>query len=822
MLRRDWHAGELRVLTLALIIAVASVTSVGFFTDRIQRALEQQANELLGADLVINASHPLPDAMQSLAESFNAHSAQTIEFPSMVIVADQSQLASVKAVSEAYPLRGTLRITPRMFTADAPAQGIPEPGTVWLESRLLNQLGVDVGDRVALGESDFVISAVLTSEPARASGSLFSLAPRIMLNMADLEKTRLAQPASRIRYKQLYAGDMNNIIKLRKEIVGRLQPGERLESIEDARPEVRSALDRSRRFLGLAALVSVLLAGVAIATSTRRFVRRHLDSCAVMRCLGASQAEILRIFMYQMLWLCLIAGLAGCVLGYFLQFGLISILSSITAIDLPYPSYSPAVTGMLAGVVTLVGFSLPPLLHLKHVPPLRVMRRELGAIPAQSAVAYLLGASALFILILVQAHDVKLGIYILMGAIGGLGLFFLMAVVVIRILQHLNQQGSVLWRFGIGNITRRVKGSILQVMAFGLGIMVLLLLTVVRDDLLKEWETGLPDDAPNRFLINIQPDQIAQLERFFVQQGLDAPVLFPMVRGRLTAINDRPVSPGSYQDERASRLVAREFNLSWATDLQQDNKISAGQWWSTQEAGQQILSIEKGLAETLGIKLGDALTFSVAGDEFKAQVTSLREVDWDSFRVNFFVLAPPGMLEPFPATYITSLYITDQHGHILNKMVKTFPNITVIDVAAVMRQVRSIIERVTLAVEYVFIFTLLAGVLVMYAAIHATLDERIQESVILRTLGANRRLLLKGIITEFAGIGALSGLVAACAATLLGYVLAQYVFHLEYTFNGWIWLIGITIGALGVSIAGLLGTAHIIRRPPLQTLRESM
>ena len=512
--------------------------------------------------------------------------------------------------------------------------------------------------------------------------------------------------------------------------------------------------------------------------------------------------------------------------GYLVQFGLVAILASIVTIDLPQPSWLPVVTGMLTGMVTLAGFSLPPLLHLKRVPPLRVIRRDLGTMPVQSVAVYLLGMAALFVLILIQAGDLKLGVYVLLGAAGGLGLFFLMAVIVMQALRrfyaHSGQSGGVLWRYGLGNITRRMGSSITQVAAFGIGIMVLLLLTVVRDDLLKEWQTSLPLEAPNRFLINIQPDQTIQLQQFFEQQGLTSPAMFPMIRGRLTAIDDRPVSPDSYVDDRASRLVAREFNLSWAADLQEDNKISAGQWWSVQDSGREILSVEKGLAETLGIELGNVLTFSVADAEFKAQVTSLREVEWGSFRVNFFVIAPPGTLEEFPATYITSFYVPDENGPILNKVIKTFPNITAIDVTTIMREVRSIIERVTLAVEYVFVFSLLAGVLVMYAAINATLDERIHESAILRTLGASRSLLLKGMITEFAGIGLLSGLVAAGAASLLGYVLAEYVFHLEVAFNGWLWLIGIVTGALGVSITGLIGTAHILRQPPLQTLRESI
>lgn len=821
MLRRDWYAGELRVLFLALIVAVASVTSVGFFTDRIQRALEQQSNELLGADLAVNASHPLAKDLQAVAVSFGASTAQTAEFPSMVIAGRQSMLASVKAVSSTYPLRGALRISHALFAADAPAQGVPATGTVWLESRLVAELGVKVGDQITLGESNFIISAILTSEPARAGGRLFSIAPRLMLNMSDLDKTGLIQAASRVRYSLLLAADINTIEGLTKAIKRHLQIGERLETIEDARPEIRRALDRSRRFLGLAALVSVLLAGVAVSTSTRRFVRRHLDSCAVMRCLGATQNEILRIFLYQILWLCLIGGVTGSVLGYILQFGLVSILSSVATLVLPQPSLLPGIIGMLIGLVTLAGFSLPPLIHLKHVPPLRIMRRELGKLPAQSAAAYLAGGLTLLILILMQAHDIKLGLYVLAGSMGGLVMLFVMAIIVIRLLRRLNQSGVVAWRFGIGNITRRVNGSILQIMSFGLGIMVLLLLTLIRDDLLKEWETSLPVDAPNRFLINIQPDQLDQLKQYFVRQGLTEPTLFPMVRGRLIAIDDRPVSPDSYENERASHLVAREFNLSWTADLHEDNKIISGKWWSPQASGQDVLSIEKGLADTLGIKLGDTLTFSVADEKFRARVTSLREVDWDSFQVNFFVLVPPGVLNSYPATYITSIYLAEDNGRILNGMVRAFPNITVIDVAAVMRQVRSMIERVTLAVEYVFMFTLLAGVLVMYAAIHATLDERIQESAILRTLGADRGLLLKGMFVEFTGLGALSGLVAAGAATLLGYVLAKYVFHLDYAFNGWVWLIGITGGAVGVCIAGLLGTQHILRRPPLQVLNES-
>lgn len=823
MLRRDWHAGELRVLALALIVAVASVTSVGFFTDRVRVALENQANTLLGGDLVIISDQPLSDRLQAHATALGMESATSVEFPTMTMVGERNQLVSVNAVTDLYPLRGKLRIANRRFAPDHIATTIPAPGTVWVDLQLLDQLAIGLEETLMLGDAEFSIAAILTSEPARASGQIFSIAPRVMMNRVDLERTALITPASRVRHRMLFAADGSSdagvVAQFRAWAESNLQVGERIEGVEEARPEVRSALDRARRFLGLAAMVSVLLAGVAVATSSQRFIRRHLDSCAVMRCMGATQQQILSLFMLQMLWLGLLAGAVGCLLGFGAQQVLVAIVGTLADFALPAPSLLPLLFGMLTGLVTQFGFALPPLLHLKNVPSLRVLRRDLGALPVSSISTYALGGTVLAMLVIWQANDLKLGLYLLGGLVGAFLLLAGVAFLLLKLLAAVRHHLFAEWRFGITNLMRRPWSSVAQVIAFGLGMMVLLLFSVIRDDLLQEWQTSLPHDAPNRFLINIQPDQVEPLATFFRTQGIKAPELFPMVRGRLVAIDGEPVLPEAYDEPHAQRLLQRQFNLSWAEQMQSDNQLVAGRWWSAADEEMQF-SVEEGLAKTVGITVGQRLTFLIAAQRVTAQVSNLRAVEWDSFRANFFVIASPGVLEQFPNSYMTGFYLPVEAYSVLDKMVQQFPNITVIDIAAVMAQVRRIIERVTLAVEYVFLFTLIAGLLVMYAAIYATLDERIRESVILRTLGAGRRRLLNGVIAEFVTLGALAGMVAAIAASLLGYLLAEQLFQLEYRFNGWVWLVGVVGGGVGIGFAGVLGTRKVLNYPPLQALRE--
>ena len=819
MLRRDWRAGELRVLTIAVMIAVASVVAVDAFTDRVRLVLEFQANELLGGDLVIAGSQPLADSYRNEAAARGLETAEAISFPSMVLANGNSQLAEIKAISDQYPLRGKMFIAPRLFEFGTPAANTPIPGTLWAEARLFNALGINVGDTVTLGNTHLKVAAVLTREPGRA-GDVFSIGPRVMMNIADLPATGLIQPASRVRYRELFAGDQQAIADFRQFAEQRLAAGERLEGVEDARPEVRTALTRARRFLGLAALVSVVLAGVAIGTSARRYVARHLDNCAIMRCVGASHGTIMRIYASQMLLLGLVASMVGSMIGYVGQTVLTDVLGTMANIDLPPPSLWPVVIGIVVGLITLLGFALPPLLRLKDVPALRVLRRDAGNADANNLTAYALGITALAALILWQIGDLKLGLYVTLGTLGAFVVLALVGGGLVYALKRLQPRGGITWRFGVGGISRRAQSSTIQIVACGLGIMVLLLLTLVRDDLLADWQASLPEDAPNRFIINIQPDQVEPIRQFFAGAGQPEPTLYPMVRGRLMKINDRIVGPDDYEDDRAQRLVAREFNLSWADQLQEDNKIVSGKWWGDTGNNEHWWSVEEGIAETLGIKLGDELTYQIGGRELTAQVTNLRSVEWDSFRANFFVLAPPGLLDDYPTSYITAFYLPPQQQNLLNQLVRRFPNATVIDVAEIMMQVRQIIDRVTMAVRYVFVFTVIAGLLVLFAAIQSTLDERIHENAVLRTLGASRRQLLKSLQVEFIVLGLLAGTVAALVSTVLGYTLATRVFELPYTFNVWLWPVGLIGGMVGIGIVGYYGTRFVLNQPPLQTLRE--
>lgn len=827
MVRRDWRAGELRVLAIAIVVAVTCVTAVVFFTDRIGQALKYQAGELIAADLRIVADHPLDAGLRDKAKDLGLKVADAWNFRSMVLAKDSNRLAEIKAVSNLYPLRGELRISRQLFGEGVAIDHIPAPGAVWAEPMLLRQLNVDVGDEIYVGAKKFVIDGVIKYEPDR-SGDMFSIAPRVMLNLADLPATELIQEGSRIRYAMLVAGDKPAVDQFRKQVKKQLGPGERVEGVEDARQEVRFALQRAQQFLGLAAIVSVMLSFVAVAMSARRFAERHLNTCAIMRCVGAKQSQITQVFFIQLLLLSVFASVLGCAFGYVAQSVLVDLLGELLVVKLPDSSLWPVASGLVVGMVGLTGFALPPVMRLKEVPTLRVLRRDLGRIPPLSFSSYVFGVSAIAGLLMWQAGELKLGFIMLGGMVVAALVLTMVSYGLIGMLKWLPAGEGIAWRFGLNNITRRTQGSVIQVLAFGVGIMVMLLLVVVRTDILQAWQHNLPDDAANRFIINIQPDQTQAVLDFFAQRKLSNVALYPMVRGRLVAINDKAVDASSFEDERARRLVQREFNLSWAAEMQKGNKIVQGQWWAGQSSSrpqehnqvQKQFSIEEGIAQTLGVKLGDTLRYAISGAEFSAEVTSIRSVQWDSFQPNFFVVVPPGVLDHFPASYITSFYLPSERAGVLDELVKRFPNVTVIDISAIMNQVRRIMERVALAVEYVHIFTLLAGLMVLYAAIQATQDERLRENAILRAIGAKRKRLLQGLVTEFSILGALAGLLGAIIAVVLGYVVSVYVLELDYIHNLWIWIIGPLGGAIGVGLSGTLGTRKVLSRPPLAVIRE--
>jgi len=820
MLRRDWRAGELYVLTLALIIAISGMTAVGFFADRVDKTLSQESSQLLGADLLITSTRPLSEQYAQEAQRRGLNTATVIQFPSMVSNGDTNQLVMVKAVTEGYPLRGKLYLS---GTHNKPeeriATQIPDPGTLWVDEKMLLHMAIKRGDMLELGASQLSADAVIMREPDHSVGFI-NVAPRIMMNDANLPATKLIQKGSRVTYQLLIAGDFATVATYRSWAETQISAVERIEGIRDARPEIRSALERAEKFLNLAGLISVVLAAAAIALAVRRFTQRHLDSCAIMRSMGASQRDLFWLFLLYFIVLGIAAGMTGCLVGYAAHEVLVLWLSKLVNTTIPLPSWLPAIQGFFISLILLLGFAIPPIMNLRSVPALRVLRRDIA--PNLSGITgYLLGLTVLSLLFLWKAGNLKLGFYTVIGFIFAVTLFSLVGWLLIHVLSNLRHRVGGIWRYGLANIHRRTMSSIVQAVSLGLGFMALLVLTLVQDDLIKDWHTTLPHDAPNHFLINIQPDQLPQLAEFFDRHSVENPPVFPMVRGRLIEINGQKVLPEDYSDPHAANHLRRDFNLSWSAELPQDNELARGNWWyGKQNDAGPYLSLETGIAKTLNVALGDQLTFDIAGNQFSATVINLRNVEWDSFRVNFFAIASPGFLENYPLSYITSFYVSPSKTDMMHELVKTFPNILDLDVAAIVRQVQTLIQHVSRAIEFVFLFTLLAGFTVLYAAIEATQDERVYEAAIFRTLGAKHKQLTRAWTAEFVILGSLAGLFASAGASLLGYVIGSHVLHLAYTFNPWIWVTGMFIGIVGVLVAGLIGTRTTLTTPPLLTLRK--
>lgn len=808
------------VLLAALLVAVTALTGVGFFTDRVGRAVEQQAAEVIAADLRLQASQAPSDEYIARARSKGLATARTLTFPTVVFYGEESSLASIRAVGEGYPLRGKVKIAEAPFAPGRETAQIPARGEVWLDSRLLARLAAEVGDDVNIGASTFRVSQVLDYRPDQGS-AFVDLAPSLLMNLEDMPATQLIQPGSRATYAILFAGESAAVRAFKVELEASKLPSERLVDVAEASPQIQASMDRAGRFLNLSALITVLLAAVAVAMAARRYVRRHLDNVALMKCMGAQQGFILRVTSLELVLLAVLAAAVGAALGFVAQEGLAYLLKDLVRGDLPRPSWAPAVLGLVTAVAILVGFALPPMLQLKNVPPARVLRRNLEPPPLRHAGAYLIAVGALVVMLFWLVRDVRLVSYVVAGTSITLAVLLAAGWLLVKAAGRLRGGVGVAWRYGVANLSRRGRESIVQVVAFGLGLMVLLLLGVVRKDLLDTWQASLPANTPNHFLINIRTDETDAFRHFFTERGMPEPQLFPMIRARMTALNGTPIAKLQLEGDRAKAFAEREQNLSWASDLQSDNKIVSGRWWTEAEAGRKLVSVASGYSEELGIKVGDTLSFDVAGEPLDAEVTSIREVQWDTFRPNFFLVFSPGTLDGMVGTWLTALNLDETGKRSLVQLVHQFPSVSIFDIEAILKQVRAVGDRASLAVQYVFLFTLLAGITVLLAAVQSTRDERAYESAMLRTLGASRRVVLAGVATEFLVLGMLSGLLAAIGASVGGWYLATELFNLEYHFDPTVWLIGIGAGALLVGGAGTLAARSVINQPPISTLRQA-
>ena len=820
-MRRDLAAGEVRILLASLVLAVMAVTAVGFLTDRAERALALEANRLLGGDAVLRADQPISHRLLASARQAGLRVTQTRSFPSMVGVGETLKLGEIRALGEGFPLRGSYGIQHQPGAVESVAAAVPAPGTVWLSRAGAQLMGARIGDDVTLGESRFRLAALVVREP-EAALDYFNTGPKLFLNLTDLPGTGLVQPGSRIAYRLVVAGEASAVDAFVERTRPALARGQRLETAADARPEIRSALDRADRFLGLAALISVVLAAIAVAMAARRHSARHLAGSAVMRCLGASQRTLVGIHVGELLFLGIAASAVGVLLALVLQSAAGWWLENKLGLSIPRAGWGPVFEGLGVGLTVLLAFGVPPVLALRRVPALRVLRRDLDVAEPSAWVAGAMGLSGLALLLWWKAGSAVLGSAMLLGIAGTLAMLSLLAYALVRLVRRLRSRLQGPWRYGLANVSRRPAASVAQIASLGLGLMVLLLLTFVRTDLLSRWQQALPADAPNRFVVNVQPDQLAEVMAQLAATGVSKPLLYPMIRGRFVEFNGKPVTGADFgeEGERSRRLAEREFNLSFASALRSDNEVVGGKFWLPAGPSQPEISVEEDFATTLGWKLGDRVVFDIAGQRYEARVTSLRKVDWESFKPNFFVIGSPASLRDFPATYVGGVHVLPaQKADFTRTLVNRFPNLSVIDIDAVLDQVRGTVDQVSAVVEAVFYFSLLAGILVLIASVSASQDERLLEGAVMRVLGGNRRQLMLAQASEFAVIGLLTGLTAAIAATALAGVVAQEVFDLPWKADWQLVFTSSVVGVASAIVAGMLATRRVLSAPPSVTLR---
>ena len=819
LLLRDWRAGELTVLVTALLVAVTAMTGVAFLTDRVGQAVQMRAAESLAADLRIDSAAVIGPEFAELAADYGLESARMTRMPSVVFAGEANSLAAVRAVTAGYPLRGELKTAERLLAEPDVTGEVPPPGEAWAAPRLMARLGVDTGITLDVGAAQLKLTRVLDFRPDEG-WSFVDLAPTLLINHADLEKTQLVQPGSRVSYRLLLAGPRGAVADVKPLLEERLAEGERLSDIEDSNPQIRSSMQRSGRFLNLASMVSVLLAAVAVAMAARRYSQRHRDRIALMKCMGASRRLVFRASLLQLALMALAGSVVGAALGFIAQAGLAWLMRDLIGQSLPMPGIQPAFLGAFTAVSILAGFALPDLAQMGKTPPLRVLRQDLDPPPLRYGISWLAGVAAVLALLLWIIRDTQLVLTIFLGAGATFIALGVAGWLLVRALRGFRGAAGVAWRYGLANIARRGRESVVQVVAFGLGLMVLLLLSTVRTELMETWRQSLPENAPNQFLINIQPQEVAAMADFFDKHGVSAPEFVPLVRARMTTINGENVTQMTFEDPQGERWARRDSNLSWTEDLQADNRVVEGEFWSGRPAQPEV-SVEQDFGRELGLELGDELGFNVAGETLTATVTSFRTVEWDSFSPNFFMVFSPGVLNDYPATYISSLYLPEDQRDVVLDLMREFPSVTAIDLDAVLGQVRDVMDKAALAVQAVFVFTLLAGLTVLWAAVQATRDERRYESAMLRTFGASRKRVLGGVAAEFIAIGLLAGVLAAAGATLAGWLLAENLFELDYGFSIVLWIAGPVAGVLLVGLSGLAATWRVVTHAPNSVLRAA-
>lgn len=823
LLWRNWRSGEVKLLAAALLLAVAVVSGIAIFTDRLQHTLVQESNALLGADKVVRGSLPHDSAWDTAAEQAGLRHTTATHFASMVYAGEHMHLASVKAVGEGYPLRGQLETSAVPFAVD-PSQvkvddGIPAPGEAWADSRLLPLLNLQLGDTVAVGEYDLRITRVLVREPD--SGNPFSfMGARLLMNEVDLPRTQVVQPGSRVQYQWLIAGDTKAVEDFSAWLEPRLNAHQQLVDVSSNQRGLGRTLDTGRRFLLLAAVIGVLLAGVALALAARQFANRHVDQVALLKSLGTSSGRIRRLYFTQLFLLALAAACAGLLVGEILQRLVAAGLWQAYQIRLGEATLYPYAISFASGLICLLFFALPALWFLPYVPPMKILRRELVTSSLQLWLQVALAFFAVLLLVLLFSQDLALALSVIGALTGVFAITGLLAFVLLRLSRRLAGGAGSVWRLAVANLQRRREQTLVQIVVFATAVMLLLALTIIRTSLLDDWQAQLPQDAPNHFLVNIPVHEVDDIQQLIDDRHYQHQPLYPMVRGRLTHINGVALSETNVAREG---VFNREANLTWTDTLADDNKVVAGQWWPQWQSrhGLPGVSVEVEMAEQAGLKPGDRLTFSLGGLELEAEIASLRSLDWRSMRPNFFFIFAPGTLDEFSPTYITSLHLPAADKAFINELLRTYPTVLVIELDRVIGQIRTIVNQVSDGVQLVLWLTLAGGCLVLLAAVSSSIEARKQEVGLLRALGSPRRLMLGSVWLEFSVLGLLAGIIAVLGAEVLLASLQHWVLETPIKPHVLFWFAGPLLSAGLIGGLGVLSCRSAVNTPPAIVLREA-
>ncbi|WP_196140449.1 ABC transporter permease [Aliikangiella sp. G2MR2-5] len=817
--KRDWKRKDLLVLLLSMAVAMASISVIYLVIDRIESATEREVADVLGADVVIASPREVPVKWLERADNLGLKSAQSVEFSSVLFAKEKLQLASIKAVSDGYPLKGRIEIAEKPYAESRILNTSPARGKLWLEPRLFSILSVQKADQVEVGYTELEVDGAIMLQPGQGS-TLFNIAPTAIINIDDLAATKIIQPGSRVSYRYFFSGDDEALKAFTEQIKPELETSQRLLTVFDESPVAGSAITRSKKYIALSSLLTLILLGVAIAMSASRYARRQFDMSALMRCFGLTNNDVLKVFLGILTIVCACGVALGSAFGIVFQEFLVSILKQWITVDLPQADYSVLFIPLMATVILLLGFSVPSLIQVKNVPPMRVLRKQLEPMSVGSLSVYLLSAITLVIIMWIQMQDVKLLMSVLLGLVGVAVLFASLASLLLLVMKQFSNSRSAAVNFSLRQLDANKGITLLHLLAFSITIFVIALMVLVRTELLGKWQQSLGENIPNHFMVNVKPGEVEQIRMFFEQNHLQIAELYPMVRGRITGINDQDIKEAVSEEGQKHNSLRRELNITWSQQLPVGNQLVTGKWGWPESSDEPLISIEERTAQAIGLKVGDRINFSIGAEKWTAKIINVRSIDWQTFTPNFYVIANPGSMDGFNATYISSFRMEQENKGLLAKLVKQYPSITIIELDRIFEEVQSIIEKVSTAVEIIMIFVVIAGLALLWAAMEQTFDNKYKQSAILRTLGASKSFIAASFRFEYIWLALLSSTMAIAAVELVTYLIYRYAFEIEFQFHWQLWGILPAATLFLMLLASWQGVKRVTEPPPLNLIRQ--